>query len=90
MAGGADGRAGVNPRPAKMRLHQALQDAAEGHPGLDGAMLTRWLVITEFALPDGSMSLGRMTGTADGADMRSWEAAGFLHEMLHNPAHRPR
>ena len=71
-------------RRSKEALHDAIQAAANGAGVLDGALLTKWVVVAEFALTDGSQAMVSMSGTPDGIDLRSWERDGLLFSTLFN------
>lgn len=74
-----------NPDPrageARQRLHEAVQ-AAVADPSLNlgepGAVVTRWHLTAEMAMPRDRMGLGILSNDVSGAELRSWEAVGML------------
>lgn len=52
------------------------------HPELEGAVLTRCVLLVEMVLPAGGRAFQRMAVTADGSPMVSWEIDGFLVKGL--------
>lgn len=59
-------------------LHQAIADASQEIPELGGAMLVRWVLLAEFAVPNGQMAFQRLSGQADGRPLVTWDVDGLL------------
>jgi hypothetical protein len=72
--------------PGAQRTH--LHDAIARLPPLDdeipdGAFLVGWVLVAEFADPDGSRWFVRRRGTDGGErDLMPWTEKGYLHEAL--------
>lgn len=65
----------------KTTLHDALQLdlQEEGH---EGAFLTKWVIIRELHMPNGTVGFSKVSGTADGRPLMVWEAQGMLVTAL--------
>lgn len=70
------------PSDPKELLHSAIAAAAKESPALEGAALTRWVVLAEFSMPDAEKGFAKLSGSADGANLRTWEVNGFLVTAL--------
>lgn len=67
---------------AKQDLYDALQAFGAKHPDLEGGLLTRSVLVTEWALPVSGLALYRVTTGPDGNELQSWEVAGLLASTL--------
>jgi hypothetical protein len=61
--------------------HIAEQGASQ-LPKLDGALLTRSVVVTEWALPNGEKKLMHITMTDGSSQLKPWETAGLLISIV--------
>jgi hypothetical protein len=68
-------------REAKEELHESIQSFGQGQPELEGGVLVRAVIVSEWALPSG-LALYRVSTGADGRELRSWEVAGLLASTL--------
>jgi len=71
----------ANRREDKETLHDAIQVFGTGQPELEGGLLVRAVIVSEWALPSG-LALYRVSTGADGRELRSWEVAGLLASTL--------
>jgi hypothetical protein len=69
-------------REAKQALHDALQEFGAGHPELEGAVLVRTVIVSEWVMPESGNALYRLTTGPDGAELRTWEVSGLLASTL--------
>jgi hypothetical protein len=72
----------VDKRAQKEALHDALQEFGNNHEDLQGAVLVRTVIVSEWALPESGLALYRLTTGPDGGELRSWEVAGLLASTL--------
>jgi hypothetical protein len=71
-------------KESKRSVHDVVQSNLKLDSALADALLVKWVLVLEVALPDGSHSVIRMTSDADGHDLFKWEATGLLHTALGN------
>lgn len=69
-------------RATKEALHSAIQASSSGDAVLEGAVLTRYVLIGEWLDGSGVLVMSRLSGTRDGSDLRTWEANGLLVTAL--------
>ena len=65
----------------KEQLHDAIQNFGQLQPDLEGGVLVRSVIVSEWALPSG-LALYRVSTGPDGRELRSWEVAGLLSSTL--------
>jgi hypothetical protein len=59
---------------------EAMDEAISKHAAPpEGAVLTGWVLVAEWATGDGGRALTRLSG----APMTLWAVRGFLHEALY-------
>jgi hypothetical protein len=64
-------------------LHDALSSYAKHvAPVLTHGVLTRWVTVMEFAMPDGDLALHRLSGQADGRPLVAWDVDSLLFHSL--------
>lgn len=74
----------MEPNP-KQELHEHIQRLQSEQPMLDGAVLSKWVLVSEWQHPDGGASLHIASGEASGTALTRWDAAGMLSEALCRP-----
>lgn len=65
--------------PRRDALHTHLQHAGPPDPDIQGALLTGWVIVCEWASPDGSRWLSRGWAPTTTA----WTATGMMHEAIY-------
>ncbi len=55
-----------------------LQEYGQLSSALEGAVLTKWVVLGEFLVPGDDLAFHRMSGQRDGRPLISWEVDGLL------------
>lgn len=70
---------GERPEDPRAPIHDAIQTVGPEpeNPGR-AALLTKWVLVAEWAVEDGDCWLSRISS----ADLRSWEREGMLHNAL--------
>jgi hypothetical protein len=73
------------PEHPKLILGHQIQDALQ-HPtlaqGLEGAVLTRWMLLAELAVNGNEMGFVVVTSNAAGDNLHTWDQLGLLHMAL--------
>lgn len=71
-------------REQKQELFEQIEQAGRNEVDLEGAILTRTVVITEWAVPgEGApKALYHLSSDANGNDIKTWEAVGMLAPTL--------
>ena len=69
------------PEHPKAVLHNALQAALknpEVAPGMQDAVLTRWVIVGELILPEARRGLATISSGAGQDDLVTWDRLGLL------------
>ena len=71
----------------RRKLHAAIQstNSFEGDEDLDGAVLTGWALVTEWAAPDGESYIGYLASDVSGEKpLPIWRESGLLYYALNH------
>ena len=72
-------------RHPKEELHDAIAASLqfpEISPGLEGSVLTRWVLVAEVMLPDERRGLAEVSSSAGNLELSTWDRAGFYVTAL--------
>jgi hypothetical protein len=66
----------------KEAVHEVLQEGAQRMPLAGDALVVKFAVVMECAMPDGSHAIFRLDADAGGRDLYPWETTGLFHTAL--------
>jgi hypothetical protein len=67
--------------------HAAIQHlvGASANDETDGALVTKWVIVTEILDADGEKHCCQVSGGPDGQELVTWDREGLLHYGLTSP-----
>lgn len=73
---------------AREELHRAIGEVTpfgdEDEDMPDAGVLTGWVLVAEWQGTDGNRWLSKLSGSAAGKGLPSWQERGFCNEVVHH------
>lgn len=70
----------------RSRVRAAVAASRPDDEDLEGAVVTKFVAVTEWMAPDGTRWLTLLDGDAADEPLYRWDVQGMFHNVLHDPA----